>query len=50
MLDILTFVLLGWSLFAALILVPFGGLMDYAERKDEERKADRKEDDNAQRR
>lgn len=40
MLSILSFVLLGWSLFAALILLPAGALMDYAERKDEERKSE----------
>lgn len=46
MMHILTFVLLGYSLFA-IFLLPFGAAMDYAERKDEERKANRKEDDNA---
>lgn len=46
--DILTFILLGYSLFAILML-PFGAAMKYAERKDEERKANRKEDDNAKR-
>lgn len=44
--TILTFVLLGYSLFAALML-PFFGLSKYAERKDEERKARRKEENDA---
>lgn len=40
------FILLAIGLFN-IFLLPFGAAMNYAEHKDEERKANRKEDNNA---